>query len=83
MYPNPFRENVSLNLYLNTDQKVELKLYNSLGTVISSVSVELNKGSHELNILEALKLEKNISDGVYMLKIRYNGDEELIKMVKQ
>ena len=83
VYPNPFSKNISLNFYLNNDQEVQLKLYNGLGTEISIAQIELPKGSHQLDLIQELKLNKSLSDGVYMLKIEYNGKEELIKIVKQ
>jgi len=73
VYPNPFRKDISLNFYLNDDQEVQLKLYNGLGTEISIAQIELPKGSHQLDLIHELKLDKNLSDGVYMLKIEYNG----------
>ena len=82
VYPNPFRKDISLNFYLNNDQEVQLKLYNGLGTEISIAQIELPKGSHQLDLMHELKLDKSLSDGVYMLKIEYNGKEELIKIVK-
>jgi len=83
VYPNPFKDNISLDFYLNSNQKVQIKLYNGIGTEIALAQIELSKGKYELDLLETLNLDKSISDGVYMLKIEYNGKEELIKIVKQ
>lgn len=83
VYPNPFRKDISLNVYLNEDQEVQCMLYNGLGTEVSIVKIELPKGSHHLDLMKELGLEKDLSNGVYMLKLKYNGKEELIKIVKQ
>ncbi|MDD2635796.1 MAG: T9SS type A sorting domain-containing protein [Bacteroidales bacterium] len=82
VYPNPFSSKISLNFHLNNSQKVQLKLYNGLGTEVSAVSVHLPKGKQEIDLLEVLKLGKDISKGVYMLKLEYNQKEKLIKIVK-
>ncbi len=83
VYPNPFTEDIYLNFNLKNDQLVNMRLVNSLGSEVSSKSLYLTKGIHQLSIMEQMSLDKSIAKGVYMLRITINGQEENIKIIKQ
>jgi hypothetical protein len=82
VFPNPFQNNPVLSFSLMDDQKVKITLYNSLGSEHSTMELQLKKGAQEIDLEKTLYLNQNFSDGVYMLKLEYNGKEELIKIVK-
>ena len=43
----------------------------------------MNKGYQEIDILKQMNLDSELSKGVYFIKARINGTEEIIKIVKQ
>ena len=83
VYPNPFKDKVNISFTLNSKQNVQIRLFNAVGVEMSStLSLNMNKGYQEVDILKQLKLN-NLNSGVYILKVRINGNEEIVKIVKE
>ncbi len=83
VYPNPFKDRVSISFTLNSKQNVQIRLFNAVGVQISStLSLDLNKGYQEIDILKHLKLN-NLNSGIYVLKLKINDKEEIVKLVKE
>ena len=82
VFPNPFTEHLSMNLLLNEKQKVEIRLFNSIGVLVSISTLEMEKGSQEINIFKQLNLNSTLGKGIYVIKVKMNGTENIIKVVK-
>ncbi len=84
VYPNPFNQQVQLSMVLDDKQTVEMSLFNAIGVQISlSIKLKMDKGYHEIDLLKQMNLRSELSNGVYFVKARINGTEEIIKIVKQ
>jgi len=84
VYPNPFNQQVLLSMVLDDKQTVEISLFNAIGVQLSStIKMEMNKGYQEIDLLKQMNLDSELSKGVYFVKAKINGTEEIIKIVKQ
>lgn len=80
IYPNPFINNISLSVAaLDSSTPMEYTLYDILGRTVTTNSLVLTEGNgtYELAING-----KNLSVGLYVLKIIQNGKEQSYKLVK-
>ena len=80
IYPNPFSNNFSVQIFLNKEQNVTMRLFNLQGKEIyfKKFFVEANV-SNIININDLPKLE----NGCYFLKIEDNSHMFIQKIVKQ
>ncbi len=75
VYPNPSQENTMIAFTLLDKQKVEIKMYDVLGRVVSSViDGNLNAGEHQYLLTE----KANLSPGIYFVKLTV-GEESFTK----
>lgn len=81
IYPNPFIENISLRI-ATLDQSAPLKytLYDILGRSIIENSLTMTDGN---GIYQIALNGKNLSFGVYILKVIQNGKEQSFKLIKR
>ena len=64
-YPNPFNPTTTLNLDLNKDTFVNVKIYNVAGQLVDNlISADMNAGYHKVNWDAS-----NIASGVYIVKV--------------
>lgn len=70
IFPNPFRNDIQLNL----NQNSTVKLFNVLGDLIEVH--ELNKGQQHIET-------KQLTKGVYILSIESEGKSETLKLLKR
>jgi hypothetical protein len=83
VYPNPFKDRVNISFTLNSKQNVQVRLFNAVGIkMASTLSLDMDKGYQEIDILKLLKIGK-LNSGVYILKVRINDNEEIVKIVKE
>ena len=84
VYPNPFTQRLNLNMVLKEKQIVEIRMFNAIGIQVSSVfRLEMEKGYQQIDIFKQLKLTSILDKGIYVIKVRINGTEEVVKIVKQ
>jgi hypothetical protein len=76
IFPNPFQDGFSIKLDLDTDEKIEIRVFDISGKVIESLDVEGKK-------LSNLTFGSNFKAGMYHVSVK-NGDKiSLFKVVKQ
>ncbi len=79
VYPNPFTETISVKIQISVKSNVNIDLINALGQVVHSENQTLQAG----NQVVYLEIdEKAKSEHIYALRVRYEGKEELFKLVK-
>ena len=79
VFPNPFSSNATIALSLDEKSKVSITLFNVLGERIEEVvNTELVQGAHTFNYSNT-----QIPSGVYILKVRVDEEEQVIRMIKE
>ena len=78
MYPNPFTDQVSLDLFTEKETSVTWTIYDMTGKAVLSGNENLTSGHSTLNI-DA----KELSDGVYMLNAIVNDQMQSFRIMKQ
>lgn len=80
VYPNPFDQTFIVSVDLNNDSEVNLTVVDALGKEIYSSETKESSGTYT-KALNASSL--GLSNGIYWVKIRYDGKELCKKLVKQ
>ena len=76
VYPNPSNSNSFLDIYSNTEiNKVDVKIYNSLGSIVSSKSVGVTKGKNTIEFET-----ENLESGIYFTTIS-QGKNQITKKI--
>jgi len=70
IYPNPFQQNLTLQIETNKSVKAALSVYNIKGQKVKTISQDtaLSKGVHDLYWSGTDDYGKTVSNGVYFLK---------------
>lgn len=69
LYPNPASSSVNFNISLTKDaNNSTLKIYNSLGSVVSEKGLELNKGANNVSTDVS-----SLSTGIYFMQLKIDG----------
>lgn len=76
IYPNPVENILNIAFPVPANNDISLKLYNSLGDILLEQKVE--KGEQLIQISTGY-----LPQGVYLLKIKTNREEGLLKIVKK
>jgi hypothetical protein len=86
-YPNPFTQNsgrnsnIAVEFELSKDEQVNLSIYNIKGQHIQTICNEkLFKGKHIVNWDMKNKAKLNVSNGVYLLKLKTKTSENIKKL---
>ena len=78
IYPNPAQDNTVISFTILDKQKVDIKMYDVLGRVVSSVfDGNLNAGEHQYPITD----KANLSSGVYFVKLTVGGENFTKKVI--
>lgn len=80
IYPNPFANSFVVSLDLQNDSEINMTLIDAAGREIISYQSKESSGTYSKTI-DANSL--NLSNGMYWVKIRYNGNELCKKLIKQ
>lgn len=80
IYPNPFSHNFEIELVLHTDTDLQIALFDALGKEILSHHSKESKGIYKKTIDTG---SLNLSQGVYLMKIRINEQEHSKKLIKK
>ena len=76
-YPNPFNPSTTINFFLNGDEHVTLKIFNSTGEEIKTVLDEFRSaGNYEINFDAA-----GLASGVYLCRVSTNSFVQTKKMI--
>jgi hypothetical protein len=70
VYPNPFKQNMTLRIETNKTVKADLAIYNIKGQKVINICTgsTLSKGEHSLGWSGADSIGKPVSNGVYFLR---------------
>lgn len=79
VYPNPFNQNLTLNIDAQSDEALSISIVDLAGRTVFEHAAELNQGNNQLtlNKLEVLR------SGVYFLNINTANGRKVMKLVKQ
>jgi hypothetical protein len=80
IYPNPFNQTFVVSLDLQNDSEINMVLIDALGREVISYQTKESKGIY-IKTIDATSL--NLSNGIYWVKIKYNGQELCKKLIKQ
>ncbi len=77
IYPNPVKDNASLNFNSNEVQDAKINIYNISGTLVSSYKpMKLQKGQNKLNINTS-----NLKNGTYIVSVQTGEQKYSSKMI--
>ena len=77
LYPNPVKDNLTIELGLNEVSNVEVYVTNMLGNMVSVIAnQEMNSGGYQLQWKT-----NNIPNGIYLLNIRTENSLEVKKLI--
>ena len=79
-YPNPFRDEIHIDLYSADSQYVNVKLINMLGDIVINREYNLNMTSYNKMNLNGLS---DLATGTYVLKIQTKEHSYQEQIVKQ
>ncbi len=78
VFPNPAKETVSIQYELIQSANVQIELFDIVGNKIESVLKtsyqEKNKYTHKINT-------RQLGSGIYLIKLRINNSENMIKVI--
>ncbi|MBL7882889.1 MAG: choice-of-anchor L domain-containing protein [Bacteroidia bacterium] len=77
VYPNPFKENITVSYSLNANAEVKLEVYNVLGEKVQSI-VNTNQQAGEYNY----NTINNLNSGVYFVSLSVNGKISTQRIIK-
>lgn len=76
--PNPFTTNFELSINAKQDAKVQVAIFNSLGSKITErAGINVNKGFNKIHF-DGSKMSK----GIYLVEINMNGEKTVRKIIK-
>ena len=74
VYPNPVRDNLTVNL-TNVDANAIVELFTIQGQIVAAPTA-INNSTINVNM-------SNVADGIYILKVTANGSTEEVRVVKK
>jgi hypothetical protein len=78
-YPNPFSDDMTLEVLAEQEDQLHLTVTDVLGRVVLSREVALLKGSNKVD----LSLGNHYPKGLYLISARFNGTVQQAKVMKQ
>jgi hypothetical protein len=76
IYPNPVKNQFTVNYHLNIASEINFEIYNLLGSKVKSfASFKQNSGAH----LESDFETESFTNGIYFLKINTNENSQIIR----
>jgi subtilisin-like proprotein convertase family protein len=77
VYPNPFRDNLTVSYTLNADADVKLEVYSIVGVREEIIiNTQQQKGEYKFS------LNNNLSSGVYFISLTINGNTSTQRVIK-
>lgn len=78
VYPNPFKNQITLGITLGTAQTISLRLLSANGNRVTSSELKIAKGNSVIN----MNLPHNTPAGTYVLQIITEKGSYSFKLVK-
>lgn len=82
-YPNPFSEEVNIEIKLAQDSEVQVEVLNQLGQRVKTLATErtLNNGTHLLKWNGKNTANQQVSSGIYMIRIMIGSEISFKKII--
>ena len=82
-YPNPFNEYIYIGFSLNKSDNISIKIYNSLGKLVSILSDSfMPEGNYNIEWKANGNNSTKVPDGIYICKLVSSGGTSFIKLIK-
>lgn len=78
-YPNPFSEYATISFELKTDEKAEIKVYNSLGRIVHASPPTSYSAGNQNYVIDG----SNLPEGFYIVTVKIGHEIVPIKLLKQ
>ena len=77
-YPNPFKENITIEYFINSVSDVKLSVYNSIGQQVNILDESANKpaGTYKINFNAS-----NLQNGIYYCTLKINNSIIFKKLI--
>ncbi|MFN6037321.1 MAG: T9SS type A sorting domain-containing protein, partial [Bacteroidota bacterium] len=80
VFPNPFKDEIYISIYLERTQKLDLSIHDATGKLVfQMIDVQMNSGENKLNFI----LPDELNSGTYFLHIseeKHSWVKKIIKM---
>ena len=80
IWPNPFQENVFINIFSNTESIVNISIFDSKGALVKKQKANLLKGTNQLEVDMA-----TMTNGIYSMYLEWNHGQstKAVQILKQ
>jgi hypothetical protein len=78
IYPNPFTENVNVQIHLASNQAIKVEIHDITGKILESQIANLNAGENTIHLTMS-----NLVAGVYIVRLRTENGVATRRVVKQ
>jgi hypothetical protein len=83
VYPNPFHEEFSLEIFAHEDGKLEVELYNMVGEKVAVLyDSQIEKGLQKITFNLMEQRAENIQQGIYVMKVISQGKTYTQNIIK-
>jgi hypothetical protein len=79
IYPNPFNDHLTLNIILETASEVEVEVFNMLGELMMKKDFGVLENGQQFIGFDTGAL----GSGIYLLKLKTNGSDNIYKVIKE
>lgn len=76
IYPNPFENEITINVNVVKDQIISIQLFSLTGQLLYDKKQNILSGEN------VLKMQPNVASGTYLLQVEMNGEKIINKVVK-
>lgn len=76
VYPNPAKNNATLNINLENKAKVQIDVMNTVGQVVRSISTDAQIGENSINIELS-----GLASGIYLVNVKANNASSTKKLI--
>ena len=77
-YPNPFNDNITVEVDLNQSADTHISIYNTMGQQVVDVNENMGSFNNSVEIPAG-----HLQNGIYFLKINTGENSETIRMIKE
>lgn len=79
LYPNPFKDVISIETEIENNAKASVEVYDIAGSKVFEKAYELASGNSVINVNEL----SGYTNGVYLIKVSVNNNQNWFKVVKE
>ena len=82
-YPNPFSDEITLEINLSIDAEVSVEILNELGQRVNVIATEkmLNSGTHRMKWNGKNTANQKVSSGIYYVSVMCGSEISIKKLV--